>query len=114
MDRRQALAHGESLADRTYGAALFVDISGFTPLTEALVRAFGQRRAAEELLRRLNEVYDSLVAEVHRRGGSVVGFAGDAMTCWFEDDNGVRAVACGLGMQQALRPFARVSIPTGE
>ena len=34
MDRRFALAGGYTLADRTHGAALFVDISGFTALTE--------------------------------------------------------------------------------
>ena len=33
MDRRLALARGEPLPDRTHGAALFADISGFTPLT---------------------------------------------------------------------------------
>jgi adenylate cyclase len=38
MDRRQALAQGQTLPDRTSGAALFADISGFTPLTEALLR----------------------------------------------------------------------------
>ena len=38
MDRRQALARGAMLPTRTPGAALFADISGFTPLTEALAR----------------------------------------------------------------------------
>ncbi len=85
MDRRQALARGESLPDRSSGAALFADISGFTPLTEALVRALGPQRGAEELPRQLNLVYDALVAEVDRFGGSVLGFAGDAITCWFDD-----------------------------
>ena len=41
IDRRLAIASGESLPDRTDGAALFADISGFTPLTEALTRAGG-------------------------------------------------------------------------
>ncbi len=31
MDRRQAIATGQDLPDRTTGAALFADISGFTP-----------------------------------------------------------------------------------
>jgi len=39
QDRRQALAEGVALPDRMVGAALFADISGFTPLTEALARA---------------------------------------------------------------------------
>ena len=82
---RQALARGETLPDRTEGAALFADISGFTPLTEALTETLGLRRGAEELPRHLNRVYDALIAEVDRYGGSVVGFAGDAITCWFDD-----------------------------
>ncbi len=35
IDRRRALARGATLPDRTRGAALFADISGFTPLTVA-------------------------------------------------------------------------------
>jgi class 3 adenylate cyclase len=84
-DRLHALARGEQLPDRVTGAALFADISGFTPLTEALVLALGPQRGAEELPIRLNQVYDALIAEVHRYGGSVIGFAGDAITCWFGD-----------------------------
>ena len=33
MDRRHALADGRALPEHTHGAALFADISGFTPLT---------------------------------------------------------------------------------
>lgn len=40
LDRRRALAAGAELPVHTSGAALFAHISGFTPLTEALVRAF--------------------------------------------------------------------------
>jgi hypothetical protein len=38
MDRRHAMAAGRVLPDRQQGAALFADISGFTQLTEPLVR----------------------------------------------------------------------------
>ena len=37
IDRRQALARGETLPERTEGAGLFADISGFTALTDALL-----------------------------------------------------------------------------
>lgn len=114
MDRRQALARGETLPDHTYGTALFSDISGFTPLTEGLVRALGPQRGTEELTRRLNDVYDSLIAEVHRYGGSVIGFAGDAITCWFDADSGLRATAAGLAMQAAMQRFASVPILPGQ
>lgn len=113
MDRRQALALGEVLPDRTQGAALFADISGFTPLTEALAQELGRRRGAEELTRQLNLVYDALIAEVDRYGGSVLGFSGDAITCWFDRDDGRRATACGLAMQQAMKQFAAITTPAG-
>ena len=45
-DWRQALARGESLPEQAGGAALFADISGFTPLTEALAQTMGLRRGA--------------------------------------------------------------------
>lgn len=123
VDRRHALARGEQLPERSTGAVLFADISGFTPLTEALVRALGPERGTEELPRQLNLVYDALIAEVERYGGSVLGFAGDAITCWFAEQAGGqlgasgsspaawRAAACGLALQAAMAPFTSIVIP---
>jgi class 3 adenylate cyclase len=36
VDRRQAMVRGEELPNRTAGAVLFADLSGFTQLTETL------------------------------------------------------------------------------
>ena len=47
-DRRYVLARGVDLPTHTMGAALFADISGFTPLTEVLVQALGPQRGAED------------------------------------------------------------------
>ena len=161
MDRRQTLVRGETLPDRTSGAALFADISGFTPLTAALAQELGPQRGAEELARLLNQVYGALIAEVHRYGGSVIGFGGDAITCWMDEGTaspprsggsvtarpgpgqapsaspplrggsvtarpglgqapstgsgqaGLRAIACGLAMQNAMAQFASIATPTG-
>ncbi len=112
-DRVQAIGRGEKLPHRTWGAALFADISGFTPLTEALTRTMGPRRGAEELTLHLNRVYQALVTEVHRFGGSVIGFAGDAITCWFDQDDGLHAVASALSMQRAMAQIARVTVEEG-
>ena len=60
-DRLHALAYGETLPDRTHGAALFADVSGFTSLTESLTQRFGARRGIEELTQRMNAVYDALI-----------------------------------------------------
>ena len=114
IDRRLALAAGRDLPERSQGTALFADISGFTPLTEMLARAFGPKRGAEELTIYLNRVYDALINELYRFGGSVIGFAGDAITCWFEQDDGQRATATALAMQQAMRQFADLQVAPGE
>src|SRR5258705_5917040 len=97
-DRLHALASGATLPSRARGTVLFADISGFTPLTEALVRTLGPRRGAEELARQLNEVYDALIAEVDRLGGSVIGFGGDAITCWFDEE--LQIADCRLQIDQ--------------
>lgn len=114
MDRRQALARGENLPERAWGATLFADISGFTPLTEALAKELGPQRGAEELSIHLNHVYDALIETLHNYGGSVIGFSGDAITCWLDGDDGLRATACAMAMHAAMRPFHAVHIPSGR
>ncbi len=114
MDRRQATVRGFELPERAEGAVLFADISGFTPLTEVLAQELGPRQGAEELTRQLNRVYGALIGEVHRVRGSVVGFSGDAITCWFDGDDGRRALACGLNMQRVMTWFYALKTPSGE
>ncbi|MCU0508040.1 MAG: tetratricopeptide repeat protein [Anaerolineae bacterium] len=114
IDRALALARGEPLAERSEGAALFADISGFTPLTEALALELGPQRGAEELTVHLNRVYDALIGALERYGGSVIGFSGDAITCWLDGDDGRRAVAAGLAMQDAMHAFAEARTHSGR
>jgi class 3 adenylate cyclase/tetratricopeptide (TPR) repeat protein len=113
IDRREALARGDALPTRTQGAALLADISGFTPLTEALARELGRKRGAEELTQQLNAIYGAVIAEVDRYRGVVISFSGDAITCWFDGDDGARAAACALAMQRVMQPFAVVTTPSG-
>src|SRR5919202_5567743 len=114
IDRRLALASGVDLPQRTSGAALFADVSGFTPLTEAMARELGPKRGAEELTKQLSSIYGALIAQIERYRGSVITFSGDAITCWLDGDDGRRAVACGLAMQQVMRQFAAVQTPAGS
>lgn len=113
MDRRLAMASGATLAEATHGTALFADISGFTPLTEAFARELGLQRGAEEITRQVNRVHAALIDVVHRHRGSVTGFGGDALTCWFDEDPGPRAVACAFAIQAAMRAFAEIAAPGG-
>ena len=114
LDRQIALATKTSLPDRTEGAALFADISGFTPLTEALTQTHGPRRGAEELTKHLNEVYDASIAQVERYGGSVIGFSGDAMTCWFDKDDGTRALTTAFNIQKVLQELGKIAVSSKE
>ena len=115
-DRARACAAGVDLPDRTHGAALFADISGFTPLTEALTQALGPRRGIEALTDQINAVYAALGAAIARWRGSIIGFAGDAITCWFDDMDdpaAPRAAACALEFQVAMAPFADIRLAAG-
>ncbi len=112
-DRRQALAAGILMPDRVAGAALFADISGFTPLTEALANELGPQRGAEEITAHLNRVYHALISELDRFGGHVIYFSGDAITCWLEGDDGMRATTCGLAMQETMDHVREVVTPGG-
>jgi adenylate cyclase len=113
QDRLRALARGESLPNRTTGSALFADISGFTPLTEQLTRQLGARRGIEMLTHQINSVYNALISIVEHYGGSVISFAGDAVTCWFDENesqSAPRAVMCAQDMQTTMQAFQDLSV----
>ncbi len=56
---------------RFYGALLFVDISGFTILSQKL--------SVEDLKNHINDYFTKMLDIVDRHGGDVVKFAGDAL-----------------------------------
>ncbi|MBN2004562.1 MAG: tetratricopeptide repeat protein [Anaerolineae bacterium] len=62
-------------------AILFVDISGFTQLTETLMRH--RKDGAEVLSGVLNRVFAPPIAKVYAHGGFITTFAGDAFTAVF-------------------------------
>lgn len=97
----------------TFAAAtLFADISGFTAMSEQL--ASDGPRGAEELTRVLLITFDAMIDVIHRLGGAVCHFYGDAMLVYFPDGDGMaanRALACARTMQQLmLQRFSRVRV----
>ncbi|HEX4340146.1 MAG TPA: AAA family ATPase [Polyangiaceae bacterium] len=101
--------------ERFHGALLFVDVSGFTPITEALAKQ--GPRGAESLSEILNDYYGRLTNLVGGYGGDVLFFAGDAAAALFRADSGMLgdavslATACGLEVRRALDGFAAASAP---
>ncbi len=77
--------HERFLAEEEYGEfqayAMSIDLSGFTPLTDALMQM--GNRGAEKLSNILNQVFGPLVEQVYVRGGFIPYFAGDAFVAIF-------------------------------
>jgi class 3 adenylate cyclase/tetratricopeptide (TPR) repeat protein len=104
------------VAHRFEAAALFADISGFTPMSERLGRLGG--RGTEELTVLLNTYFGVLISSIESYGGIVGKFGGDALTVLFpargrRDLAAERAVACGLQMQAATARFAELKTSGG-
>ena len=108
LDRRYAFLRDQTLPHRVYGTVLIADVSGFTSLTAVLAQELGPHRGAEELTHRLNHVYGLLIAQVHRFGGSVIAFSGDAITCLFTEEDGRYGVTCALAMQTMMQELGEV------
>lgn len=64
---------------------LFIDLSGFTKLTESLMQE--GKAGAEQLSLVLNQIFSPLVDLVYQRGGFIPYFAGDAFSGIFLENN---------------------------
>ncbi|MFL6250384.1 MAG: AAA family ATPase, partial [Actinomycetes bacterium] len=121
---------GQAQADRTVGALLLADISGFTAITERLAR---RPDGAERLRGLLDGAFQPLLELICGTGGDVLKFAGDALlACWpaAGPDQGrglaaatATAAGCAEAMQAALGRFAaaqrlplalRIGVGAGE
>lgn len=81
------------------GTVLFVDVSGFTALTEY---AFKMGDAGAEVMsRELAKVFDPMVEAVHKRGGFIANFAGDAFTAIFPEGKSDGAAVAARAAESA-------------
>ncbi len=122
IDRRHAIVRRQVLPDRTAGAVLFADLSGFTHLTDILAHEMGAQRGAEEISLQLDRIFGVMIACVHDYAGSVISFSGDAVTCWFDDapigasvshNGAMRAAMSAFAIQEAIRALRGVRTPLG-
>ena len=74
------------------GSLVSVDISGFTALAERLQTK--GKAGAEELVTRISDVFDALIAVAERHGGDVLKFRGDALLLLFTGERHAER-ACG-------------------
>ncbi|HJR18270.1 MAG TPA: adenylate/guanylate cyclase domain-containing protein, partial [Actinomycetota bacterium] len=105
--------HGDAPYREIDGTLAFVDISGFTKLSERLSRR--GKVGAEELTDTIGACFTELLAVAYERGGSLIKFGGDALLILFRgDDHAVRACGAALGMRAALRRIGDVVTPGGR
>jgi class 3 adenylate cyclase/tetratricopeptide (TPR) repeat protein len=83
-----------NLRGKFQATTLFVDISGFTPLTESLMRHGTE--GAEILSDILDDIFAPMVALVAAYGGSIPHFAGDAFTAIFPEEQAETAASIAL------------------
>ena len=95
------------------GSMVFVDISGFTKMSERLARR--GKVGAEEVTDVIGDTFGTLLAEAYAFGGSLVKFGGDALLLFFEgDDHPTRAVAAAHGMRAMLRQIGCFGTTAGK
>jgi class 3 adenylate cyclase/tetratricopeptide (TPR) repeat protein len=99
---------------RERAVVLFADISGFTPITEALATKGAD--GAEELTLILNRFFGHLIDTIEALGGDVAAFAGDAVTALFPGDDAVaaeRAVSAATAVQAMTQTLGTVETSVG-
>jgi class 3 adenylate cyclase/tetratricopeptide (TPR) repeat protein len=98
--------------------ALFADVSGFTPMSEALGKT--GRGGTEELTAILNRYFDPMIDLIHSYGGIIGKFGGDAMTVLFPYDDDTqghvvrRAMQCALIMQDRMIDYKGIETSAGQ
>jgi class 3 adenylate cyclase/tetratricopeptide (TPR) repeat protein len=86
---------------RLEGTLAFVDISGFTAMSERLAQL--GKRGAEEITEVMNGVFARLLDVAYASGGGLLKFGGDALLVFFSgDEHAARACDAAFGMRAAL------------
>ncbi|HEU5034977.1 MAG TPA: adenylate/guanylate cyclase domain-containing protein [Mycobacteriales bacterium] len=97
---------------RIEGSLAFVDISGFTALTERL--ASRGRVGSEEMSDALNDVFGELLPVGYGLDAQLVKYGGDAVLLLFEGPNhAARACRSAWLMQRAIRSCGRLQTSVG-
>jgi class 3 adenylate cyclase len=105
------------LVEQFLAAVLFADISGFTPLTEALAQRGAE--GPEEMTGLLNAYFSRLIVAIEAEGGEVVKFSGDALTALFPataepaGHAARRAVQAAAAMHALMGDFATLPTSAG-
>ena len=92
------------------GTVVFVDISGFTKLSERLAKH--GKEGAEQVTEAIETCFTDLLAVAYSNGGGLIKFGGDALLLLFQGE-GHEAMACrsAVWMRRSLREVGRIDLP---
>lgn len=94
------------------GTLAFVDISGFTAMSERLAQK--GKLGAEEVTDVMNLTFSRLLDVAYAVGGGLLKFGGDALLLFFMgEDHAARACEAAYGMRKALRELGRPQTSVG-
>ena len=94
------------------GTLVFVDISGFTKLSERLARK--GKVGSEEVTEVLDSTFARLLAVAYENGGGLLKFGGDALLLFFSGpDHAARGGHAAIGMRAKLREIGRIPTSAG-
>ncbi len=92
------------------GSVVFVDISGFTKLSERLAKR--GKEGAEQVTEAIEACFTSLLAVAYGDGGGLIKFGGDALLLLFDGpDHAERAARSAIRMRRTLREVGRIDLP---
>ena len=95
------------------GTIVFVDISGFTKMSERLARK--GKVGAEEVTDVLGAVFARLLAVAYGNGGDLIKFGGDALLLLFTgDDHPARGARSAVAMRRTLREIGAIQSSAGQ
>ena len=94
------------------GTLAFVDISGFTAMSERLARL--GKAGAEEVTEVMNGVFAALLEDAYAYGGGLLKFGGDALLLLYEgSEHAARAARSAHDMRRTLRRIGRPKTAAG-
>jgi class 3 adenylate cyclase/tetratricopeptide (TPR) repeat protein len=102
----------EQLWREVDGTLAFVDISGFTAMSEQL--SSRGRAGAEEVTEVMNATFAALLEAAYAEGGGLLKFGGDALLLLYDgDEHARRAARAAFTMRRTLRGIGRVRTAAG-
>ncbi|HET8969446.1 MAG TPA: adenylate/guanylate cyclase domain-containing protein, partial [Candidatus Nanopelagicales bacterium] len=105
--------HGDPRHMRVDGSLVFVDISGFTQLTERLARK--GKVGAEEMSDLLSSTFSALLDVARLERADLLKWGGDAVLLLFRGaDHAVRACRAACDMRTTLRTVGRLTTTEGS